>query len=242
MELTAIIKAVSEVGILLLCGAVVIWQVINDRNNDHKRQKETDEKCDTFIQKIIDQLNNQNSIMLQQILNKVDSGHIITSDEDRDISKVEKELEFYLDEILKETNANRVSVFRYHNGGKDYNGKSFLRMSMTNEVVKGGTAIIQPQCQNLFRSMFFSLIHSLEDNDVDLIKNIEDIKDKDGGLYGYLKDFGIEAKYTVSLHNNYGDIVGFITLDFSNNDDLNIEKLKICLQEKRVKIEALLNL
>lgn len=238
MEFMTIIKAVAEFGFLIICGGIVIWEVLNDK----KRQTQVEKNYDDFVGTIIDKLNEQNSAMLQKILNRVENGHVITSEEDKDISKVEKELEFYLDEILKETNANRVSVFRYHNGGKDYNGRSFLRMSMTNEVVKGGTALIQPQSQNLFRSMFFSLIHSLEDNDYDIIKNIEDIEEQDSGFYGYLKDFGIEAKYTMALHNNEHSIVGFMTLDFAKKEDLNQEHLLSYLPEKKVKIETLLNL
>lgn len=238
MEFMTIIKAVAEFGFLIICGGIVIWEVLNDK----KRQAQVEKNYDDFVGTIIDKLNEQNSAMLQQILNRVENGHVITSEEDKDISKVEKELEFYLDEILKETNANRVSIFRYHNGGKDYNGRSFLRMSMTNEVVKGGTALIQPQSQNLFRSMFFGLIHSLEDNDYDIIKDIEDIEEQDSGFYGYLKDFGIEAKYTMALHNNEHSIVGFMTLDFAKKEDLNQEHLLSYLPEKKVKIETLLNL
>lgn len=238
MEFMTIIKAVAEFGFLIICGGIVIWEVLNDK----KRQAQVEKNYDDFMGTIIDKLNEQNSAMLQQILNRVENGHVITSEEDKDISKVEKELEFYLDEILKETNANRVSIFRYHNGGKDYNGRSFLRMSMTNEVVKGGTALIQPQSQNLFRSMFFGLIHSLEDNDYDIIKDIEDIEEQDSGFYGYLKDFGIEAKYTMALHNNEHSIVGFMTLDFAKKEDLDQEHLLTYLPEKKVKIETLLNL
>ena len=238
LDLLTIIKALAEFGILIICGAVVVWQNVNDKI----RQKERDEEYSTLTQNIIKQLKEQNNFMLQQIIQKVDAGHIITSEEDSDISKVEKELEIYLSEILKEINANRVSLFRYHNGGKDYNGRSFLRMSMTNEVVKGGTALIQPQSQNLFRSMFFGLIHSLEDNGYDYIDDIETIKDNDTGFYYYLKDLGIYAKYSVALYNNHGNIVGFLTVDFASVSDINIEKIIHCLQENKVKIETLLNL
>lgn len=238
MELVAVIKAVCEVGVLLLCSAVVIWQVINDRERQSKRNSE----YDSITQNIIEKLGEQNDLMLQQIIQKVDSGHIITSEEDKDISKVEKELEIYLSQILKETNANRVSLFRYHNGGKDYNGRSFLRMSMTNEVVKGGTALMQNQSQNLFRSMFFCLIHSLEDNGYDYIEDIETIKEQDTGFYSYLKDFDINAKYSIALYNSCKNIIGFLSIDFSNKSDVDIDIVKECLQDKKIKVETLLNL
>lgn len=238
MEIVAVIKAVLEVGVLALCAAVVIWQVINDRN----RQAKIEEEYGAITQGIIDKLGEQNDLMLKQIIQKVDMGHTITTEEDKDISKVEKELEEYLSNLLKETNANRVALFRYHNGGKDYNGRSFLRMSMTNEVVKGGTALIQPQCQNLFRSMFFGLMHSLEDNGYDYVDNIEEIKDCDAGFYRYLKDFGIIGKYSVALYNNSSNIMGFLTVDFANTDHLEIKEIIRCLQENKIKVETLLNL
>lgn len=238
MELVTIIKAISEVGVLLLCAAVVIWQVVNDKI----RQNKKNDDYSSITQDIIEKLGEQNDLMLQQIIQKVDAGHIITSEEDKDISKVERELETYLSQILKDTNANRVSLFRYHNGGKDYNGKSFLRMSMTNEVVKGGTALIQHQSQNLFRSMFFGLIHSLEDNGYDYIEDIENIKDRDTGFYSYLKDFGINSKYSVALYNSHKNIIGFVSVDFANKVDVNQELIVNCLQDKKIKIETLLNL
>ncbi len=238
MEIVTIIKAISEVGVLVLCAAVVIWQVINDRNRQNKREEEDG----SITQDIIDQLKEQNDLMLKEIIQKVDMGHTITQEEDKDISKVEKELELYLSQILKETNANRVSLFRYHNGGKDYSGRSFLRMSMTNEVVKGGTALIQHQSQNLFRSMFFGLIHSLEDNGYDYIDDIENIKERDTGFYSYLKDFDIMSKYSIALYSSYKNIIGFITIDFANKDDANVNVISDCLQDKKIKVETLLNL
>lgn len=238
MELVAIIKACCEVGVLLLCSAVVIWQFLNDR----KRQDIRENEYSVATQDIINKLREQNNMMLKEILQKVDMGHTISLEEDKDISKVEKELELYLSQILKETGSNRVSLFRYHNGGKDYNGRSFLRMSMTNEVVKGGTALIQNQCQNLFRSMFFGLIHSLEDNGYDYIEDIEHIKDLDTGFYSYLKDFDINAKYSIALYSAQKNIIGFLTIDFSNKDDADTKRVIDCLQDKKIKIETLLNL
>lgn len=238
MDIVTIIKAILDVGILTLCAAVVVWQFINDRN----RQGKKEEEYSSITQDIIGKLREQNDLMLKEIIQKVDMGHMITQEEDKDISKVEKELEMYLSEILKDTRSNRVALFRYHNGGKDYNGRSFLRMSMTNEVVKGGTALIQHQSQNLFRSMFFGLIHSLEDNGYDYIEDIENIKEQDTGFYSYLKDFGINAKYSIALYSSHRNIIGFLTIDFANKDDVDIKNVIDCLQDKKIKLETLLNL
>lgn len=238
MELATIIQLISEVGILIICAAVVIWQVITDKTKQQKHQDSFQEISESIIKSLKD----QNDFMLEQIINKVDTGHMISPEEDSNISKIERELEMYLAEILRETGANRASLFRYHNGGKDYNGRSFLRMSMTNEVVKGGTALIQHQSQNLFRSMFYGLIRSLEDNGYDFVDDIENIKENDTGFYRYLRDFDIAAKYSVALYGFTGKIIGFINVDFANKNDVDLEKITNCLNGKKVKIETLLNL
>lgn len=238
MELATIIQLISEVGILIICAAVVIWQVITDKTKQQKHQDSFQEISESIIKSLKD----QNDFMLEQIINKVDTGHMISPEEDSNISKIERELEMYLAEILRETGANRASLFRYHNGGKDYNGRSFLRMSMTNEVVKGGTALIQHQSQNLFRSMFYGLIRSLEDNGYDFVDDIENIKEADTGFYRYLRDFDIAAKYSVALYGFTGKIIGFINVDFANKNDVNLERITNCLNGKKVKIETLLNL
>lgn len=238
MEFVTIMKAATEISVLLLCAAVVIWQTINDRNRQTDREKEYSQ----MTQGIIDKLKEQNDTMLQEILHKVDTGHMITSEEDRDITKIEKEIEAYIAQILKETGANRVALFRYHNGGKDYNGRSFLRMSMTNETVSGGTLPIQQQSQNLFRSVFFGLVHSLEDNGYDYINDVEEIQKTDAGFYHYLNDFGIKSKYTFALYNTSKTIIGFITIDFATPGKEHTDIVLECMQDKKIKIETLLNL
>lgn len=238
MELATIIQLVSEVGILIICAAVVVWQVITDKTKQQKHQDSFQEISESIIKSLKD----QNDFMLEQIIKKVDTGHMISPEEDSNISKIERELEMYLAEVLRETGANRASLFRYHNGGKDYNGRSFLRMSMTNEVVKGGTALIQHQSQNLFRSMFYGLIRSLEDNGYDFVDDIENIKEADTGFYRYLRDFDIAAKYSVALYGFTGKIIGFINIDFANKNDVDLERITNCLNGKKVKIETLLNL
>ena len=90
--------------------------------------------------------------------------------------------------------------------------------------------------------MFYYLIRSLEDNGYDFIDDVEDIKNTDTGFYRYLRDFDIKAKYSVALYGFTGKIIGFISIDFANKEDTNVEKIKDCLESKKVKIETLLNL
>ena len=37
-------------------------------------------------------------------------------------------------------------------------------------------------------------------------------------------------------------MIGFVTVDFSNKDDVDIENVTRCVQDKKIKIETLLNL
>ena len=51
MELVTIIKAISEVGVLLLCAAVVIWQVVNDKIRQNKKNDDYSSITQDIIEK-----------------------------------------------------------------------------------------------------------------------------------------------------------------------------------------------
>ena len=58
-----------------------------------------------------------------------------------------------------------------------------------------------------------------------------------------MKQTGVKAKYGVAITNNAtGVVIGYLCMDFLNKDDVNLEQVKHCLDDKRKKIETLLNL
>ena len=82
MEFMTLLSKVSELGILVVCGAAIIWQIINN----HKEQSKRTEEYDNLMQKLIEGQKEQSELLLNQLINKIDNRHTITSQEDKYIS------------------------------------------------------------------------------------------------------------------------------------------------------------
>lgn len=126
-------------------------------------------------------------------------------------------------------------------GGRGLNKISFLKMSMTNEVVKIGVQPFMSEFQNQFRSMFSFLVHEIDTVGYCNIENIEDIKDKDASMYEFLKVRNIQANFVVGIKNEEGTTIGFICVEFLDKDNVNKEQVIKSLKNKKIKIETLLS-
>ena len=50
-------------------------------------------------------------------------------------------------------------------------------------------------------------------------------------------------KYAIAITNiKTNCVIGYMSIDFANNEHIDIEQVKHCLKDKKLKIEALLNL
>ena len=73
--------------------------------------------------------------------------------------------------------------------------------------------------------------------------DVETLENLDGSLYQYLKQTGVKATYAVAIKNTKTDnVIGFLVADYLSREDVNIEQIQHCLNDKKLKIEALLNL
>lgn len=145
MGLTEMIKSVSEVGVLIICGAIVLCGYISTQKALKKEKEELQEKYDGIIKTAVDSALKNNS-----------SQHVLSAEEDRNTYKIEEQINYYLKEILITTNSSRISLIRYHNGGRDMSGLPFLKMSVTNEFCKRGIQPMIREVQGCFRSLFSS--------------------------------------------------------------------------------------
>ena len=58
-----------------------------------------------------------------------------------------------------------------------------------------------------------------------------------------MKQTGVKAKYGIAIKNHKtGVVIGYLCMDFLNEDDVNFEQVKNCLEDKKNRIELLLNL
>lgn len=231
--LTSLSKLIFD-GIAIL---VIMFLYIKDRD---KRQKEYEEDREEQ-KKRNEELNQNYNSMIQDIIKGVSKKHL-TPMESKNIGKIEKQINDIINTILRETNASRVCIVKYHNGNKDMTGKSFLKMSMTNEVVNLGVAPMMTDFKDLFRSLLAYWCHEIEKNDYCIIPDVEKLKDIDITMYQYLSVRNIEAKYGIRLKDNDNNVIGFICIEFLNKSEFDIKKINKSMAKNFPKIETLVAL
>lgn len=166
----------------------------------------------------------------------------LTPDESKRVAQIDKKINDDLNIILKETGASRVSVIRYHNGSKDMTGKSFLKMSATNEVLNMGVASMMTSFKDLFRSFLAYWCHEIEIKGYCSVDNVENIKNNDISLYQYLTAINIQASHAVALRDANNNVIGILHLEFLDKDDFDIGKIEKSLDKNFPKIEALISI
>ena len=269
-EFTALAKAISELGILVVCGAFVIWfaiyQVKKDKTDQEQRQKqelenqklkqEEDSKKDELIkqqytglinqlqeqnEKLLEQQNKNNNDMMNQIIYQVNS-HVPSAEENKNLSLLNNTINAYLNDLLKKVDASRVNLVQYHNGARNLNRMSFLKMSVTNEQVKVGCKPLMPEFKDQFRSVLSYVVSELDEKGYCFIKNPEDIKEKDAGTYEFLINRNIKSKYTIAIKNDEETVIGFLCVEYENKPTKSTEEIKKNLETYKERIQTLLNL
>lgn len=231
--ITALTKLLFD-GLAVLIVFALYIRADRDRKNEQKKDKER-------YQKITDEIQENYNSMIKDIVQGV-SGRHLTPEESKNIVIIDKQVNDIINNILKEVNASRVSIVKYHNGNKDMTGKSFLKMSMTNEVVNIGVAPMMGEFKELFRSLLAYWCHELELYDSCIIADTEDIKNIDITMYQYLTSRNIEASYGYSLKDNYGNIIGYINIEYLNKDDFNLKKISEIMKTNLPKLQTLMSI
>ena len=225
---------------LLFDGFAVIVMIILFVINNKKRDKDYEE-LQKQRENDYDRLQEKYDTIVNDVVSGIAAKHL-TPMESKKIAMIEKQINDTINVIQKETNASRVCLVKYHNGNKDMTGKSFLKMSMTNEVVNLGIAPMMSDFKDVFRSLLDYWCHEIEIKENCIIEDTEKIKDVDITMYQYLHVRHIESKYGVGLRDCNNNIIGFICIEFLNKDDFNLEKIKESMNKNFPKIEALISL
>lgn len=221
MEWVDLIKAYIEIGILGLCGIVIIYIFIKE----YKRRNEVDTKKQNNEYKYTDNLNiklnevvdllkkqNEDYRLLQEkqleeertrnteLITKIIEGvtsHVPSRTENDKLTEVNKQIDEILKDVLVQTNADRACVIQYHNGGKGINRQSFLKMSMTNEKFQVDGKSFMNQFKDQFRSVLGYFVNQINDNGYCYINNVESMSSLDVGVYEFMKNRNIDAMYRI---------------------------------------------
>lgn len=259
MEVVDLVKMYTEIGMLGLSAIVVIsmlWlffkNTLNKSDEKDKRIDKKDDKQDdrfTELLNVIISQNKQNQDLLQKQLSDLSASvingittHTLDDEENNSLSKIEGDINDCLKRTLTKTKSGRVCLIRFHNGGRDMNGLSFLKMSMTNESVKLGLQSLMPEFQNMFRSFFSYLCDKLIKEGHCYVDDINILKDVDTTMYEFLYSRDIQSIYSIPIENKNGTVIGFIYIEFTNISEIDKNQVEECLHDKKIKIETLLNL
>lgn len=204
MEFLDIAKAISELGILIVIAGLFLY--FSYKNN--KAQGE-------MTKKIFENLLEQMKICA--------GGHVLTEEEDRTALKIDNAINTLLQGAVKDLKCSRIMVIRYHNGGKDMNSISFLKLSVTNECVNYGYKLVMSEFQNQFRSILGYPANEIDKTGHSYVTDIEDIKDRDIGTYELFKSRDVRSYYAHALTSTTGYVVGCVLTTYTVDNNVKEE-------------------
>ena len=199
MEGISIAQSISELGILVVIAGIFLWIVI-------KKDKKQDEFNEKMFNMILEQMKTRSF------------NHVLTPEEDQVAISIDKALNSYLQTAVIDLEASRAFIARYHNGGKDMNSISFLKVSITNEAVNHGYKPIMGDFQNQFRAMVGYPVSQIDLTGHCIVKNLDEIKDADIGTYELLKARKVRSFYCHKITNDDGYVVGALCILYNNNN------------------------
>ena len=260
MDWAELVKVYVEIGILGLCGVLTVMIAYlgfkrskdDNKNKDEKLEKNQDKLDDRFdaMLKMIQEQNRvfqeqqlkNNEILINNIVQGV-TNHVPSSEENTKLTRITEEIDKTLQQILAFTDADRVDLVQYHNGGKGVNKQSFLKMSMTNEQVKIGVKPFMPEFKDQFRSVISYITKSLNEKGFCYIDDAESVKTIDPGTYEFLINRGIESKFCIALHDTQENfVIGFVCVEYIKKEDSKPDLVDQVFKEKQNVLETLLNL
>ena len=200
MEFIEILKAIGEFGALAVIAALFLFMM-------YKQNK----KQETMFTQLFNSMLDQMKICA--------GGHVLTEEEDKTAIKIDNAIQSLIQKAVSDLHCARIMVVRYHNGGKDMNSVSFLKLSVTNESVNYGYKPVMAEFQNQFRSIVGYPVKQIETTGHSYVEDIENIKDYDIGTYELLKSRNVRSYYSQGLVNSNGYNVGAILVLYHNGDN-----------------------
>lgn len=260
MEWAELAKVYVEIGILGLCGILTVMIAYlgfkrskEDNKNKDKRLEDNQDKLDNRFDTMLKMIQEQNQAFQEQqlknnemLINNIVQGvtnHVPSSEENTKLTRITEEIDKTLQQMLIYTNADRVDLVQYHNGGKGVNKQSFLKMSMTNEQVKVGVKPFMSEFKDQFRSVISYITKMLNEKGFCYIDNAEQVKEADPGTYEFLINRGIESKYCMAIHDaQENSVIAFVCIEYIKKENARPDLVDKALKEKQNVLETLLNL
>ena len=218
MSIMSIINAISEFGIMIVIAGIFLYTTIRQNRFNNERYNQ----------------------MFNKIM-KIETSH--TAQDEVEIIETEDQINAALKDLLFSSNSARTLLIRYHNGGKDLNNISFLKMSVTNEEVRSGIKPLMQDFTNQFRSLFSGALRELKEKEFLYISDISVLRAIDYALYSFLEASEAVAMCAVPINDEYGNGIGVLTISYQDIGAVRgEEELSRMILEKKIAIETLLNI
>lgn len=231
MEIVDIVKLISDAGISIVLLGVAIWYVVKLLLNRQKSDEKDIKRLEKFENDQQTKSQHWEELIADLVVEKLHGDHL---KEEPVNNATNERITDIMQSAMHEVQCTRVLHFSYHNGGRDYEGRSYQRMSCINEVIQNGSYPIQEKYSNMFRTSIFTLYKELNNNNYFNIPDIEEIKDSDPGTYYTLKQDNINALFGSAIHNRNGAAIGSIIFCFAepiNDYKPVISVLKRCVYQ-----------
>ena len=202
--------------------------------------KKQNEAYQEFQQEMIERSHNMNEQLIEKIVDGV-YYRVPSNTENHMLTKINNEIDMILQDILVETNASRVNLVQYHNGGKGINKQAFLKMSMTNERIQLNVKPFISEFKDQFRSVLGYFVNEIGKNGYCYINNVDEMIEKDIGMYEFMCNRGIESKFGYAIHDKDKCVIAFICAEFIDKKDANEKTINNSFKEHYREIERLLN-
>jgi len=191
--------ALGSFVLLIIIGYYMMRNII-------KRNREQEEKIDSLYGRI--------DGLMNKLGNNDDSGDL--QNKFKDYAENANKIQILLYHILRSFNADRVSIYEFHNGGKNLQGVEFKKSSNTYEAVELEIKPTIKEMQNLpisINPLWSKLLASRQPIKVSSVNNLDDDFFK-----SYLEAQSIKTYYSMLLVDYDSSPIGFISLEFYNKE------------------------
>lgn len=242
--MSEVVQLIATYGVLPVLVGVVIWLVIHtflsqkkfneSQLESNKKQQEMNDAQEERLMNMLEKM----MTGLVKIQHQTNNHH--TLEEEEENRKVDGLINALLQKLLNNTQANRVTCFKYHNGGQDLTGRGFQKMSMTHEVVDDLTAPVALSYQNIPRTLFPILNQTIAEQGYYYVEDIETIKETDSLSYAWFKSRGCYSIFVGAIKATNDMVLGYVTIEFTHLFNGNFVELKKHLKNKTAKISGAL--
>lgn len=231
MDILTLAEIINKYGFEVVIAAIFLGIYLR---NEHKRSKKADEES----RKRTEDFNKT----IDKFFHKLENSNHLTLEQESLQASIEQKIDHVLEKLRDKTDAGRALLIRYHNGGKDLAGNSFLRFSCTNEKVSTGITSALPELRNQFRSLIGPLYDHLKDHQCYGFENVISIKEEGHiTMYEFFKSRNIVSSCAMAVRTKKGYNLGFVAIEYLAEHKKE-EEVKQALEEARDEIEVLLSL